>query len=253
MTTPAGPQGPQTGDVDPVIASYINSYNPTTLSDEQWRRVRAEVVDLALRAEPVSTTDAKTFMSSLCAFLAWSELKNGELAVAAALSADHVRRHIGDLEGTMSDGGRSNARGRLQRAQRVLAGEAARTKRQPRDQATPPLTADELARLATAAGDSDALALLLPGLGIGSETREFEAFMPPSGPLWTQARRAADAVGVKLTLDRLRVSWAVRQLHVQRPLTVTLTATPLTRADLENAKDHLPAIDPGLYRASLRG
>jgi hypothetical protein len=256
MSAASGPAG-TSSELAESVRTYIESYKPTTLNDEQWGRLSADVRALTSRSEPVSTTDVKTFMSTLCAFLAWSEQKYGQQPVAGALSADPVSRHIADLDPVMSAGGRSNARGRLHRALRVLAGEPARTKRQPRTASAPPLRDQELDALVPVARDNVALAAVLQLV----QPRESSCdaldvpapYTPPCDDEWAQARQAAATVGVSLTLDRVRVSWSVRQLSTELALSSLLPATKATRADLENAKDYLPEVDHERYRAHLRG
>lgn len=253
---------PSTGDAvappspsNNPITNYVSRYVPISLTGQQWQRLAPDVQALTLRAEPVSTTDAKTFMSTLCAFLEWSERKNGPQPLAAAVTTDHVGRHINNLTGQISDGARSNAQGRLRRALRVLAGEPARTKRQPRTVSAAPYTEREVTALADAAVHSPALGTVLSALG-HAETRNGEpkasTYAPPCPDRWETARRAAARAGVHLTLDRVRLTWVVRQLSSDGALASTLTRTAMTRADLENAKDHLQVIDQEAYGTQLR-
>lgn len=255
MSTPSGDAVAPPTPANAAIASYVDRYVPTALADEQWQRVAPEVRALTLRSEPVSTTDAKTFMSTLCAFLEWSERKYGPQLLTAAVTADRVSRHIHDLDGQISGGGRSNAQGRLMRALRVLAGDPARTKRQPRSASAAPYTEREVTALAHAAAGSPALDTVLTALGHRESKRvesKPETYMPPCPDSWAHARRAAADVGVHLTLDRVRLTWVVGQLSADGALASTLARTALTRADLENAKDHLHVVDQEAYGRQLR-
>ena len=255
MTTPPSDTDPPPSPSHTVVASYVDRYLTTTLTEQQWQRLAADVKALTLRAEPVSATDARTFMSTLCAFLEWSERMNGPQPLAAVLTTDQVGRHINNLKGQISDGGRSNAQGRLRRALRVLAGEPARTKRQPRSASAAPYESPEMTALANAAVHEPALGTVLTALGhreAAGGAPGPAAFTPPCPDSWPQARQAAAAAGVHLTLDRVRLTWVVRQLTTDGALATTLKRTTLTRADLESAKDHLHVADQDAYKAQLR-
>jgi hypothetical protein len=231
--------------------------------------------------EPDTTTDAKQTLSALCGLLAWTDLTMGNLNPAQVVTESNVERWFQALEGS---GTRSNLRARLRRIQRVLAGDEARTKRNPRPEGPPPYSPVELAALAETASASPALAAALalalvrgavvPGArGARVPTRqEAEAVcttrglpddwirhLPQDRPesfldeAWAQARGAADRADLSLLADRLRTTWLVSALDRFEPLTCLVPALSLSRADLERAQPFLPAADAETTRAALRG
>lgn len=234
-------------DLPEDLAGYLRGYRPHALTGEQWAACQGPVLDLAVRGELNDRTDAKQVLGALCAFLAWTDLTLGTLDPAAAVTGPHIERWFLSLRGMTGEGTRSNLRSRARRILRVLAGEPARTKRQPRRAGDGPYTDAELASLGEAARDSAPLAAALEhGLGTGT-TR------PEADPTWDRARTAAAAAGVTLTARRLRITWLVTALSDAEPLHATARAHGLSRADLEAALPHLPAVPEPGYRDLLRG
>lgn len=234
-------------DLSEDLAAYLRGYQPLALTDEQWTACRGPVLDLVTRSELNDRTDAKQVLGALCAFLAWTDLTLGTLDPAAAVTDPHIERWFLSLRGTTGEGTRSNLRSRARRILRVLSGEPARTKRQPRPAGDGPYTDAELATLAEAARDSAPLAAALEhGLGHG-------AARPEADPAWDRARTAAAAAGVTLTARRLRITGLVTALSDAAPLHATARAHGLSRADLEAALPHLPAVPEPGYRDLLRG
>lgn len=229
------------------LAAYLRGYQPQRLSSAQWAVCRGPVLDLVARSELNDRADAKQVLGALCAFLAWTDLTLGTLDPAAAVTDPHIERWFLSLQGTTGEGTRSNLRSRVRRILRALAGEPARTKWQPRQAGDGPYTEVDLATLGEAARDNAPLAIALER-GLCPSTMR-----PEADPTWDRARTAAATVGVTLTARRLRITWLAIVLSGAAPLYTTARAHGLSRADLEAALPHLPAIPEPGYRDLLRG
>lgn len=234
-------------DLSEDLAAYLRGYQPHALTEEQWTVCHGPVLNLVARSELNDRTDAKQVLGALCAFLAWTDLTLGTLDPATAVTDPHIERWFLSLQGTTGEGTRSNLRSRVRRILRVLAGEPARTKRNPRQAGDGPYTDAELATLGEAARDNDPLAIALEH-GLDHSTMR-----PEADPTWDRARTAAATTGVTLTARRLRITGLVMALSDAAPLHATARAHGLSRADLEAALPHLPSVPEPGYRDLLRG
>lgn len=264
------------------IATRLSTYAPGSLSADVWASCRTEVLTLVVATEPVSVTDARYTACALCVFVEWARREIGRVELRAAVTDCNVDRWFFAATTDRSKGVRQNYRARLRRVVRVLAGDPARTKRHPRGVAPIGYEGDELAVLVTAAEHSPDLAFalacafadgttvkqrLLPSVADPGAAEVFcRSFGLPSGWLdsasvcepvsertWRRARRAACAVGVDLTADRLHTTWLVWALDCTTPLRLLASSIGLTRADMEHAYPHLPLPTANTYRRYLRG
>lgn len=93
------------------IATYIEHYVPTTLTEAQWRLAQPGVCEMTARTEPTSCADAGTVLSALCRFLSWGDTLTASLQLDSVLTAPLVERFAEELKGEISEGGRDNHRG----------------------------------------------------------------------------------------------------------------------------------------------
>lgn len=266
----------------PEVADYIPTFVPQRLlTSQQWARCCEAVWTSCAATEPPSREDAKTQMSITCAFLAFTDKVVGSVDLAEVLTEDLVNRFLIDSEGKVSHKTRQNRRGQLGRALKAAAGDVPRVVHGPGRTGPQPYTPTELDKLAaTAFGCAPVAAALARGLGAGlvvpaaidtpspdpgtlravtQALRMDDRWTALAGPRefspedWARARAAADNAGVTLTAARLRATWVAAQLSTPRPLAQIAHTCGLTRADLDNAAGHLPAVDGEQARRLLRG
>jgi hypothetical protein len=266
----------------PEVADYIPTFVPQRLlTSQQWARCCEAVWTSCAATLPPSREDAKTQMSVTSSFLAFTDKAVGSVDLAAVLTEDLVQRFLVVSEGKVSTGTRRNRRSRLNRARKAAAGDAPRVIHGPGRTCPQPYLPSELDTLAaTAFGCAPLAAALARGLSAGLVVPTALGTPPPApetlravtGSLrmddrwttlvsprefspeeWARARAAADNAGVTLTAPRLRATWVAAQLSTPRPLAQIAHTCGLTRADLENAAGHLPAVDGEQARRLLRG
>lgn len=112
---------------DADFEARMATYNPKSLTPEEWEAWADEIADMARSAEPSSTQDLTYLLGSICAFLAWSTPIHGSDDLAALVTPDQITRFLVILEKDgASVGKRENGRSQLFRVQRGLAGLPAR-------------------------------------------------------------------------------------------------------------------------------
>jgi hypothetical protein len=243
--------------LQPGVTRYIESYRPVPLTDDQWNRVRADVCIMTARTQPVSCTDARTVLSALAQFVAWSDLTLGPAVLEELLTEINVGRYVRHRQGSVTEETRDSQRSRLERCLRVLAGQPARTVRRGRGAGNAPYDPTDRARLDGAASRSPALARVLrsaikEGVVSGNAYALAGEGRGYTKEEWEEARSAAESVGVALHPARLRATWTCGRLGQSRPLLVILRTTGVTRRRLNEVLLQLPPVDESTVRDLLR-
>jgi hypothetical protein len=207
------------------------------------------VWETAAQCLPTSREDAKTQMSVLCSFLAWTDRKLGSIDLGQVLTRDNVNRYLRHYEGRVPDHTLQNRAGRLRRAMRVAAGEAPRTVRGARKSAAAPYSPAELEALKAAAAD--------PGSVLRTVVDSMLGAAPDAPPADTAtcsaAEPAAAAVGVQLDRQRAATTRSVSLLTRPGTPAGLLRTAALSRSAADGALEHLPQTDEGTTRNQLRG
>jgi hypothetical protein len=263
------------------VAIYIPTFKPQRLlTDEQWQRCNAGVWTSCAMTCPPSVEDAKTQMSVLCAFLAYTDQVAGSVDLDAVLTETMINRYLVASRGSAAASTLHNRQVRLRRAVRAARGDRPRQPYGNVRAKTPPYARDELRILAAAAATSDALAAtlacalsgtvvpathgtvpadtitLLAGcqrFGINSDWLAGVRDAPFTADDWQTAKTVATACGVSLTAHRLRITWLCEVLAAVTPLTVLVGELGLTRRDLDAALPHLTSASQQETHRLLRG
>lgn len=268
--------------LSPEVAAYIPTFAPQrTLTASQWARCQEAVWLSCAATRPPSRADAKTQMSVLCAFLAYTDLVLGSVDLNTVLTEDLIQRFVAATVASARSGTRESRRTRLRRSLRAASGDLPRTVHTPRGQGPAPYALPELQRLVVGAGAHPALAAALArGLGagvvvpaaVGTGPGDLSALQQaldklgvdtgwtrrvPAAPFtdedWHQAKADADSAGAELTAARLHATWVASRLAEPGPFVQIAAAAGFTRADLDNAARHRPVVDPARSRELLRG
>lgn len=136
-------------DLDPNLRRQIASYQPGSLSPEQWQLVRCDVVDLVAKCLPKTKDELKTLVGSACRFLSEFTNEVDEIQMWELLDTLNVTRALQRYEAQgMAMSTRGQHQTQLRRFLRVKANHPARLERH---KSTPrvlnPYSADEVARL----------------------------------------------------------------------------------------------------------
>jgi hypothetical protein len=147
----------------PEIRDRILAYTPKTLTAEQWRALRPQVVEVVARSDPHGPVEARVLCSNLCALMAAFIDEVSEPTVDALLTRVNVARfqEMCRRDGK-SDMSLAQRRSALRRLLDAKSGLPPRAKRRPRrgDRVAPTgpagYTVEELARLAALASQAPA-------------------------------------------------------------------------------------------------
>lgn len=218
---------------NPAIAERIAGYTPTVLPAHLWSDCRDDIRALVAATGPNSVEDAKSLMVALTKFVAWrhrSGMASGPLR--STLDEASIGAYAASINSTSAQKTAENELGRLRRIHRRInqlpdPAPAATSRRR-----SAPYTDDEIEQL-RASGSGELRAAV--DLALGSGTVIPAAYDHPVGydrAAWTQARRAARDLGIRLDSVRLHATWARQQS--QRPIAAAaLARSGLTTSELD--------------------
>lgn len=139
-------------DLDPILRKQIVSYQPGSLSPEQWQLVRCDVVDLVARCLPKTKEELNTIVGSVCRFLSEFATEVDEINLWELLDTLNVTRALQRYEAQgMAMSTRGQHQLQLRRFLRLKANQPARVERHKRiPRVLSPYSADEITRLVSA-------------------------------------------------------------------------------------------------------
>jgi hypothetical protein len=191
------------------VSRFISRFSPSEVPPEVWARIGAPVRDWVGRAEPQPLERARNLMNAVSQLAVWADTLGLPLEAEVLLRPETIDRFVVEGCSHLTKGTRTNYRTVLRAVGRkVLSAELFPP--QPvglsRSDKEPPYTAEEIAAfVAWATGlptdrmRSNAIALIMLGLGVGITTRELARV------IGTDITADADGVLVTVTGQSARV------------------------------------------------